>query len=136
MDTLADTTPIVSVLADTRARAAQLMSDYECTGTDECLCLVCMAANDAILDAQDAFARLMDESGLCQLARDHRAFQRNIRLDRVMARWVMFTALQSERAYPIKNFARSWAWGTGRKTLTAPDDAFLTDSPARVTNVY
>jgi len=129
-------TEIISQLADDRARAAQLASDYECTDTDECLCLRCMAEVDAKLAAQDAFTRLMDESGLCRLARDHRSFQRNIRLDRVMARWVMFTALQSERAYPIKNFARSWVWGTGRKELSAPSDAFLTDSPERITDRY
>jgi len=129
-------TEIISQLADTRARAAQLASDYECTGTDECLCLRCMADVDAKLAAQDAFTHLMDESGLCRLARDHRAFQRNIRLDRWWAQRVMFTMMQSERAYPVKNFARAWVWGTGRKELAAPSDAFMTDSPERLSDRF
>lgn len=131
---------------DERARAAQLMADSTCTGTDECLCLACMAANDAALAKQDAFTALMDESGLCRLAHAHRASRRVIWLDRMWARYLMTVFLVGERpitAPPV--LSRPWErrdayrddrQGFARYVLAAPDWSLLGDSPERVSDRY
>lgn len=113
---------------------------FTCESWPSGLCSACDAANDAIVAGQDTFTRMMDEAGMCRIARDYRGHMRRIAGDRAWARFRLSERMVAERpATAPGNPRRPWsardAWkdtrqGFTRFDLPAPDSSLLPETMA------